>query len=226
MRLLLIAQDLEVVAAFKPLVSWGHEVWVCESLSGAKKKITETPLELLVVDEEIFREKPDRLAEMMTELGESGEPLPLAAVGFSTGKEVHSLKRPPAEEDLFEFILKLAPQLEPVALNNKAAMLQCDDDEELLHDISEVFLGDAPNQLEKIRDGFKQDNLGQVSSAAHSLKGASGNLAAECLYEAAQQLERASHDRESAIARACFAQVEYQFIRLKRHLENTVLADA
>lgn len=37
MRLLLIAKDLEVVAAFKPLVSWGHEVWVCESLSGAKK---------------------------------------------------------------------------------------------------------------------------------------------------------------------------------------------
>ncbi|QPJ60921.1 MAG: Hpt domain-containing protein [Candidatus Nitronauta litoralis] len=225
MRLLLIAKDLEVVAAFKPLVSWGHEVWVCESLSGAKKKIAETPLELVVVDEDIYREKPEHLAEMMTELGESGNLLPLATVGYSTGKELHSLKRPPKEDDLFEFVVKLAPQLEPVALNSTAAMLQCDDDEELLHDISEVFLGDAPNQLEKIRDGFRQDNLGQVSSAAHSLKGASGNLAAECLYEAAQQLERASHDRESAISRACFAQVEYQFIRLKRHLKKTVLAD-
>lgn len=224
MRLLLIAQDLEVVAAFKPLVSWGHEIWICETLTGAKKKIVEIPLDLLVVDEEIYRDHADRLAAMITELGESGKSLPIAAVGFSTGKELHSLNRPPSEDDLFEFVVKLAPELEPTALNLKAAMLQCDDDEELLHDISEVFLGDAPNQLEKIRDGFKQDNLGQVSSAAHSLKGASGNLAAESLYEAAQLLERASHSRESAIARACFAQVEYQFIRLKRHLEKTVLA--
>lgn len=225
MRLLLIAQDLEVVVAFKPLVPWGHEVWVCETLTGAKKKIAETPLDLLVVDEEIYRDHTDRLAAMIAELGEGGKPLPMAAVGFSTGKELHSLNRPPEEDDLFEFVVKLAPELEPVALNLTAAMLQCDDDEELLHDISEVFLGDAPNQLEKIRDGFKQDNLGQVSSAAHSLKGASGNLAAESLYEAAQLLERASHSRESAIARACFAQVEYQFIRLKRHLEKTVLAN-
>lgn len=225
MRLLLIAQDLEVVAAFKPLVSWGHAIWVCETLTGAKKKIAEAPLELLAVDEEIYRDHADRLAEMITGLAESGKPLPMVAVGFSTGKELYSLKRPPEEEDLMELVLKLAPELEPTALNLKAAMLQCDDDEELLHDISEVFLGDAPNQLEKIRDGFKQDNLGQVSSAAHSLKGASGNLAAESLYEAAQLLERASHSRESAIARACFAQVEYQFVRLKKHLEKTVLAN-
>ncbi len=224
MRLLLIAKDLEVVIAFKPLVSLGHCVWVAETISGAKKKMGETPLELLVVDEEIYMNQPDRLAALLTTSGESGNPLPLVAVGFSTGKERYSLKRPPTKNDLSEFMMELAGELEPVALNHTAAMLQCDDDEELLYDISKVFLGDAPNQIEKMREGFKQDNLGLVSSAAHSLKGASGNLAAECLYEAAQQLESASHRRESAIARACFAQVEYQLIRLRRCLEKTVLA--
>lgn len=225
MRLLLIAKDLEVVAAFKPMVSWGHGVWVCETLAGAKKRVAETPLELLVVDKEIYRDQADGLADLVNSIGENGSPLPMATVGFSTGKEIFNMARPPSGDDLSEFVLQVAPRLEPAALNHKAAMMQCDDDEELLHDISEVFLGDAPNQLEKIREGFRTDNLAQVSSAAHSLKGASGNLAAECLYDAAQQLERASHSRESAIARACFAQVEYQFVRLRRYLENTVLAD-
>lgn len=224
MRILLLAEDLEVVAAFRPLVSWGHRVWVAESITGALAKVGETPLELLVVDQEIFEKQPERLAGLLATAGVSGSPVPMAAVGFSTGEEAHTLPRPPSRDDLFEMVLKLAVGLEPSPLNHKAAMMQCDEDAELLHDISEVFLGDAPNQLEKIREGFKNDNLPQVSSAAHSLKGAAGNLAAENLYDAAQELERASHSRESAIARAHFAQVQYHFIRLKRHLENTVLA--
>ncbi len=224
MRLLLLAEDLEVVVAFRPLVSWGHRVWVAESIAGARNKIGETPLELIVVDQEIFEKYPDRLATLLDTPGTSGSPLPMVAIGFSGGGELHALNRPPSRDDLFEMILKLALKLEPSPLNHKAAMVQCDDDEELLHDISEVFLGDAPNQLEKIREGFKKDNLPQVSSAAHSLKGASGNLAAESLYDAAQELERTSHSRESATARAHFAQVEYHFIRLKRYLEKNVLA--
>lgn len=78
----------------------------------------------------------------------------MATVGYSTGKELHSLKRPPKEDDLFEFVVKLAPQLEPVALNSTAAMLQCDDDEELLHDISEVFWEMLPINWRKFAMGF------------------------------------------------------------------------
>ncbi len=222
MRILLVAEDAEVISAFKTLVAWGQRVWVCNSLQEAKAKIGESAIELVLIDEEALRGNKAQIPGLLMKAEDA--PIPWVGIGCATGDQVAILPGPPTRDDLRELIRKMTPRLEPAPLNHKAAMVICDEDEELLADIVEVFLRDAPKQIAKIQEAFRQDNLAQVSSSAHSIKGASGNLAGEPLYEAAQELEWASHRKDLSVSRTCFAQVQYQFVRLKHYLRRTGLA--
>jgi len=63
-------------------------------------------------------------------------------------------------------------------------------DEELMADVIRLFLDDCPNVLASIKRAVDQRDTAAIRSAAHALKGASGNLAAAGLTDAAATLER------------------------------------
>ncbi len=217
MRILLIATDPDRIAALKPLVGWGHRVRVAGREPDARAPLESGEVELVLSQSP----PPDWLASLLKAIPQPAPPW--LEIGAGPRGRIPALPESPGREALRDWVRRTAPHLDPVPFNRSSAMVICDDDEELLLDIIEVFLGDAPDQLTRIRQGFAEGDLKTVEKGAHSLKGASSNIAAEPLREAAQQLEWAARKGRAAAARAHFAEVQYQWHRLKKYLERFVL---
>ncbi|MCC7043974.1 MAG: Hpt domain-containing protein [Acidobacteria bacterium] len=77
----------------------------------------------------------------------------------------------------------------PWHFDRAAALVRLDDDEDLLRDIIQQFVSDAPASLSAIEAAIQQGDAPALRDAAHALKGAAGYLAADDLCVAAQELE-------------------------------------
>jgi CheY-like chemotaxis protein len=80
----------------------------------------------------------------------------------------------------------------PAAANvNRALLLaRLGGDEQLLAEVVQFFLEDCPTHLSAIKAAVDDRDAEKLRRAAHSLKGAAGNLAATALVDAAATLER------------------------------------
>jgi two-component system, sensor histidine kinase and response regulator len=63
-------------------------------------------------------------------------------------------------------------------------------DEQLFMDVVQLFLQDCPRRLADIKDAVDRRDAERIRLAAHALKGASANLSASGLFDAAAVLER------------------------------------
>jgi len=217
MRMLVIATDSGILQSLKPLVGWGHRVVVCPSLEVAVRTLTDAPFDLV-----LLRPAPPEALETLR-AARAGEPPRWIALGAERAEGLPDgfldfLPLPVSPERLREFAAKAAALVEPPPYNPQAALAICDQDPELLKDIVEVYLGDAPNQIQKMQTGFADGTLEPVKNAAHALKGASGNIAAGPVRAAAQELEWAAKEGRVTESQAAFRQVQYEFQRLKTRL--------
>lgn len=67
-----------------------------------------------------------------------------------------------------------------------------DGDPELLLDLIDMFLEDAPNKIASITSGLEGSDLEKIVAASHSLKGSSGNLGVRLVHEDSDALQTAS----------------------------------
>ncbi len=81
--------------------------------------------------------------------------------------------------------------------DKKAALERVDGDEEILHEVVNLFLSDCGNLLSKIRQAVESDDFDALRRTAHTLKGAAGNIGAESVYSTAYQLENISENRNA-----------------------------
>lgn len=63
-------------------------------------------------------------------------------------------------------------------------------DEEMLHELAEIFLAESPGWLEQIEAAVNEENADGVFRAAHDIKGSTDVFCAESATQAAKQLER------------------------------------
>lgn len=217
MRLLVITQDADLLAAFRQLIQWGHRVVVCKDQATAARVLKSDPFDLVLGEfdgatvqdlQQAAGHSPPHVAVLLKE-GHS----PPAGVDMA-------LTVPVRLDALRRFTQQAVSKVEPLPHDAESALKICDGDEELVADIVEVFLGDVPNQFEKVKSGFEQNDFETLKRAAHSVKGASGNIAAEPLRLAAQEMEWAAKAQKVPEIRAAFQQVQYEFHRLKTHLNS------
>ncbi len=97
-------------------------------------------------------------------------------------------------------------------------MERVDGDEELIREVLGIFLEDIPGILEELKRGVKEGLPEVVARAAHALKGASANIAANRLREYAYQLEIKAKSEDLAGASDLYASLETEFNELKTHL--------
>ena len=71
-------------------------------------------------------------------------------------------------------------------------------DDELLKSVLQMYLEDAPDRMETMREALVAENLAEAAKAAHSLKGISGSVGCLGLAEAALDMERAGRDGDAA----------------------------
>jgi signal transduction histidine kinase/CheY-like chemotaxis protein len=78
----------------------------------------------------------------------------------------------------------------PLVFDEAELRARVSGDEQLLSDVVRIFLEDCPARLTAIKAAVERRDADAIRSAAHALKGAAGNLAANGLFEAARVLER------------------------------------
>ena len=107
---------------------------------------------------------------------------------------------------------------ESTPFDKKQALVNCDGDEELFLEIVQIFLEDTPKRIEALSQAVADGDADKIQKTAHSLKGASANLAADPLKQAAQVLEKVGRDGQTALARERFRRVQHEWERLKKYL--------
>ena len=104
-------------------------------------------------------------------------------------------------------------------LFDRAALLdQVEGDEELLAEMMQLYVEDAPRTLEAARNALRQKNMQALERAAHSLKGSASSLTANTVADAATQLEQYAKHGDIQGAESSLAGLESAVRQLLRAL--------
>ena len=108
----------------------------------------------------------------------------------------------------------------PEAINRAELARRLDGNRELIDAVVQVFLDEYPRLLEQLRDGVARGDAAAVTLAAHTLKGAASNLAADRVVGAAARLESAARGGDLSQAAAIQQSLESEITRLHAALET------
>ena len=92
---------------------------------------------------------------------------------------------------------------------------RCNNDEELVKEIVEVFFADNSARLETLAEAINTAKAGEIHLLSHTLKGAAATIGAKPLSEAAYRLELAGKQGDMENADAFFADIKAEFEKLK-----------
>lgn len=95
---------------------------------------------------------------------------------------------------------------------------ELDGDTEFLEDSLDIFDSDAPELIEKAREGIKSGDGESVRIAAHTLKSMVGNFCATAAFESAQTLEQLARDENADKLQAAFDALEQSIKALRQEL--------
>jgi signal transduction histidine kinase/HPt (histidine-containing phosphotransfer) domain-containing protein len=99
-----------------------------------------------------------------------------------------------------------------------AALEGASGDEELLTEISAMFLDDYPRRMSNIKEAIERGDSEALGFAAHTLKGVVGNFHAQAASEAAERLETMADNGNSTGLDVALANLENEIERLSRAL--------
>jgi HPt (histidine-containing phosphotransfer) domain-containing protein len=105
-------------------------------------------------------------------------------------------------------------------LNRASILERLEGNQELLTELIQLFLGEAPLLIEAMRTALQQGDMRELGRSAHSMKGAASNFSAYGTVSAASQLENDANKGDSESAKACLATLEVVVERLLPELAN------
>jgi two-component system sensor histidine kinase/response regulator len=105
-------------------------------------------------------------------------------------------------------------------LDRTSLLIRVEGDHELLVEVINLFLGEAPQQLEAMRSALQQGDMGMLERSAHSMKGAAGNLSALATASAAWRLEQNAKKGDAESAKTSLAVLEGAIERLLPELAD------
>ena len=89
-------------------------------------------------------------------------------------------------------------------------------DEDLASKILNDFVNDVPNKLVALKEALNNGDASSVQNHAHNLKGASANVGAIALHEAAQEIEVAVGNGSMEQTAAVISKLDEQFVALRK----------
>jgi two-component system, sensor histidine kinase and response regulator len=106
------------------------------------------------------------------------------------------------------------PSQADIVFDREEALARVEGDEQLLQELVEIFLADAPRYLTELRHTLTIGDTASLARVAHTIKGAVANLGAYVVCGAALQLEQRAQSGDAAqMAEAC-ATLEIELGRL------------
>lgn len=70
---------------------------------------------------------------------------------------------------------------------------------DVLVEILTVFLSEVPRRIDRLKTAWRDRNAAEVQRAAHSLKGSSGNIGADALFEVCRQIDERAKAGETGL---------------------------
>lgn len=97
---------------------------------------------------------------------------------------------------------------DPGEFDPERALSRLDNDRELLVEIAELFLKEAPRLLRQIREALDDGDAERVRRAAHTLKGTVTNFGAAATRQKAGELEKVAEGDDLEEAATLFPEIE------------------
>ena len=113
-----------------------------------------------------------------------------------------------------------SPETTAPVFDRAAFLARVMDDEELVREITEMFLADLPVQLESLAAAVNSGDGLLAGRQAHGIKGASANVGGEALRETAFEMEKAGRAGDLAALKTLLPQAQERFARLKEAMEK------
>lgn len=93
-----------------------------------------------------------------------------------------------------------------------------DGDQDILSQLSELFLQEYPGQLSAVRRGLEAHDASAVARSAHTLKGSVGVFGADAAVNAAHRLETCAKKSDLTDAKKAYDVLEREVTRLAQSL--------
>jgi len=142
-----------------------------------------------------------------------------AGMDAYTSKPIRIRELERAITELVQAPVAKVPQAGGV-IDQTALLAGVDGNRRLLREIARLFLADYPQRLAEIERAISRADAVSLGKAAHSLKGAIGNFAAENAYMAAQRLESIAKSGDLDMARDASARLESELVLLAEELRK------
>ncbi|MFH1679205.1 MAG: response regulator [Candidatus Eisenbacteria bacterium] len=232
--------------ATRILENKGHTVVVCENGREALDTVSDGTYDLLIMDIQMpvmdGYEATRAIREREKETGGHVPILALTARALKGDRE-HAMEagmdgyvtKPIRPQRLLDAIGDLlqstsvhssiderdeSPEEAPESFSLSAALDFLDGDMELLRQMAEIFLAEAPQLLSRIEAALAERDRKSLERAAHAIKGTVGSFAAKGAYEAAKVVEEAAREGRDEEARAAAAGLREEMARLIPALES------
>jgi two-component system sensor histidine kinase/response regulator len=111
-------------------------------------------------------------------------------------------------------VMAINPSQHGEQLNRASLLERVEGDQELLAEMIQLFLADAPQLLNAMRNALLQGDMILLERSAHSIKGAAGNMSAEVTVGAALRLEQSAKIGDAESSKADLAALEGAIERL------------
>jgi PAS domain S-box-containing protein len=105
-------------------------------------------------------------------------------------------------------------------IDKQMALEHCDDDEELLDEIWNIFVNDAPSKMSTLETVIDAGNSKLVERQAHTLKSNAANIGADLMRECASKVEAAGRKQDIFEAKEEFNALEIEFGRALKELKK------
>ncbi len=105
--------------------------------------------------------------------------------------------------------------MDEAAIELKDVLRRLQGDKQLLVEVIEIFLDDAPGRFTKVKQLIGQNDFHELADVAHTLKGAAANIGAEKLRKSFCEMEEAAKQKNSDEAHKILrgASVEFEELR-------------
>ncbi|MFZ0821734.1 MAG: response regulator [Candidatus Acidiferrales bacterium] len=111
------------------------------------------------------------------------------------------------------------------AINLDELRTRLDGNDDLMAELAQLFLDDAPKQIQEIRDAQTKGDAARLEYSAHTLKGSASTLGATALTSCARKLELLAREKRLDGSGELCSELEQEWERLKLEL-STICAGA
>jgi len=235
----LLAEDnlVNQKLAVRLLERRGHQVVVANNGREALDRLQRQPFDVVLMDVQMPEmDGFEATTAIRREEEKTGRHIPIIAMTayamkgdrercLAVGMDRY-ISKPVRAKELFESIEGVpATSVEPSSpapvpgaadgiFDEAEALSRVGNDRQLLGELAEVFLSESPRLLDAIRTAITNGDAYKLRIAAHSLKGAIDNFAAQAAYEAALRLEMLGRDGNLAEAEQACATLQKETDRL------------